>query len=123
MSILIKGMKMPTCCDECHFNEGPYCLAVPGIYCDAIYDGSVRHKQCPLIELPPHGRLIDADALSDAIDNYPYGYRAMTRCDIARIPTIIEADGDDLAPLNDDDSIYDEPTNVEAEGDDNECSY
>ena len=25
--------------------------------------GDERHPDCPLIELPPHGRLIDADAL------------------------------------------------------------
>lgn len=33
-------------------------------------------------------RLIDADALVEAIKDYPYGFRGMIVCDIAKQPTI-----------------------------------
>ena len=49
MSVLIKGMEMPTNCHEC-----------PLLFVTSICDGS---KDCPLVHVPPHGRLIDADAL------------------------------------------------------------
>lgn len=65
MSILIPG-KMPTCCWDC-----PCAYETEGVhhnYCQAVgYDTKLpddgRPDWCPLIELPPHGRLIDADAL------------------------------------------------------------
>lgn len=33
-------------------------------------------------------RLIDADALVESIKDYPYGFRGMIVCDIAKQPTI-----------------------------------
>ena len=33
-------------------------------------------------------RLIDADALVEAVKDYPYGFRGMIVCDIAKQPTI-----------------------------------
>lgn len=58
MSILIKGMKMPKCCDDCDFIQhgvGDWCyITEKNLPCD-----------CPLIELPDHGDLIDRDALYD----------------------------------------------------------
>ena len=53
MSILIKGVEMPTCCSDCD------------IPCDRwmdVEDGN-RSDECPLVTVPPHGRLIDADSL------------------------------------------------------------
>ena len=64
MSILIKGMKMPKTC----MNGG---CPIDGKYCDLWWKaggGSYgRHRDCPLIELPDHGDLIDRDALNDAM--------------------------------------------------------
>lgn len=72
MSILIKNAQLPSGCDRCRFGE-IYNITVDGgdqFVCEldwsldiSIYDTDKRHKDCPLIELPPHGRLIDADAL------------------------------------------------------------
>ncbi len=68
MSVLIKGMKMPTCCANCDlhnpFSETPYCRrllqAIPR-------EG--RLENCPLVEVPkPHGRLADCDAVKECID-------------------------------------------------------
>lgn len=59
MSVLIKGMKMPTCCADCVL-----CGCYGEVYrCDiTIYP--VKHfetrlKNCPLVEVPPHGHLVD----------------------------------------------------------------
>ena len=63
MSVLVKGMEMPTCCCGCPCFNDEYC------YCQAADKdlGSIlidhRHPDCPLVPVPPHGRLIDADAL------------------------------------------------------------
>lgn len=60
MSVLIKGLKMPTSC----VNGG---CPIDGRYCDLWWKGGGgsygRHRDCPLIELPDHGDLIDRDAL------------------------------------------------------------
>lgn len=63
MSVLIKDMEMPKNCWECSLSDvdddyGRCCL-FSGIACLNIG----RQNNCPLIEVPPHGRLIDGDAL------------------------------------------------------------
>lgn len=75
MSILIKGMETPTNCAACRIghrdtgwdnedNEHEI------VFCPIIQQGSLiadanvkRHQLCPLVPVPPHGRLIDADEL------------------------------------------------------------
>jgi len=64
MSILIKGMEMPTKCADCLFIDyfkGQW-------YCHSINDiletgSSKRDERCNLVPVPPHGDLIDRDAL------------------------------------------------------------
>jgi len=73
MSILIKGMKMPKNCNGCPLFESKYhfhgCLAKPESINNMDMWNFVddRPTWCPLIEVPPHGRLIDADALRASI--------------------------------------------------------
>ena len=60
--VLIRGMKMPETCNGCLFSAmnvhwKTICI-IGGTYCD-----SKPSDNCPLIEVPPHGRLIDADEL------------------------------------------------------------
>ena len=72
MSVLVKGMEMPTNCRDCPLKmncddcEGWECVCVPSHhqigYLDELLSDK-RRDDCPLVELPPHGRLIDADAL------------------------------------------------------------
>lgn len=71
MSIYIKGMEMPKRCDDCEFHQSGY----PD-WCDLSIRArdlgrtDVRPAWCPLVEVPPHGRLIDADALcKDRVSN------------------------------------------------------
>ena len=62
MSILIKGMEMPDHCGNCQLFLYACCLLHDGI---PAHQPNVHKRPdwCPLIEVPKHGRLIDADAL------------------------------------------------------------
>ena len=100
MSILIKGMEMPRNCWECKFSS-EYDV-VNGTALGCLITMKTKEKDlkpipdwCPLIEVPPHGRLIDADALL-ASENQHYEYRSdsfyvETRT-IELAPTVIPAD-------------------------------
>lgn len=89
MSILIKGMRMP---DK---KNGAVIILYP--------DGSValeNGKEYKAIELPPHGRLIDADALGITpidITDLPYRECLMVYLaeDVKDAPTIIEPEGEE----------------------------
>ena len=70
MSVIVKGMEIPVMCSYCKFRE-PF---IDYAYChlaemDMGYEESdnCRHPDCPLIELPPHGRLINADKLKSRL--------------------------------------------------------
>ena len=54
MNVIVKGMQMPTNCGTC-----PFSLACRR---ERIYMVT-RPQRCPLIELPDHGRLVDADEM------------------------------------------------------------
>ena len=65
MSVLIKGAKMPRCCEVCPCNDDNWrCGALGDTFDDLkIYDLEHKPSFCPLVEVKePHGRLIDADA-------------------------------------------------------------
>ena len=60
MSILIRGMEMPKSCTDCRFLVDGWCYAaLPGSKEERIRTSFY----CPLVEVPPHGDLIDRDAL------------------------------------------------------------
>lgn len=64
MSILIKNKAVPKKCEECLF----YGIdAESGCFLEKCYvirrAGQDKPSWCPLVPVPPHGRLIDADAL------------------------------------------------------------
>lgn len=100
MSVLIKGMEMPTKCGECpcYYAEFNECNAIIGRWVDGK---GTPPGDCPLIPVPPHGRLIDADALEYHADNVrdPMGRTEKTVMwkKIEAAPTIIPADGTDGA--------------------------
>ena len=73
MSVLVKGMDMPTSCHAC-------CFFGQADIWESDFDGYTKSfckrtgsqtydyvdkflPNCPLVPVPPHGRLIDADAL------------------------------------------------------------
>ena len=89
IGVYIKGMAMPTSCNECRFY---------GEYCYAKGDENKNSKlPCPLIPVPPHGRLGDLDALeakcTDEKGSY-FSYEAAIIGEaVSSAPTIIPADG------------------------------
>ena len=61
MGVYIKGMEMPKSCGNCFFDS----------HCDnwrLRNWGAPPPDDCPLVPVPPHGRLIDADALTETTD-------------------------------------------------------
>ena len=103
MSILIKGVRMPTSCYDCNCfirdsDGSDYCC----LLMQDIEDNDKRDDNCPLVPVPAHGRLIDADALDTSILQAGFSY-AITRRNlrytlgevrqkIANAPTIIESE-------------------------------
>lgn len=80
MSQLVIESNMPTSCLDCPcrgfdgFGHNAYCTLSP------MVEGSTegRPQTCPIIaELPPHGRLIDADALISSTKDV-YGEKELT---------------------------------------------
>lgn len=95
MSIYIKGMEMPRSCFYCPFQHKntTECLITHKYYNWGL---TTPPSDCPLIHVPPHGRLIDADALisrcQDEKGNY-YGHdSAVIGEALESAPTVIEAE-------------------------------
>lgn len=114
MSILIKGMEMPKSCRDCFVNINtaafPACPLAENYAAGKalVADGlghDIRPDDCPLIEIPPHGDLIDRDALMNmcremqSIEwnnkaspySWAYAYESFED-DIDNAPTIIPAE-------------------------------
>lgn len=110
--IYIPGMEMPIDCCDCPMS-GDYrmcCSLMPGVpalyaeFTDAIKTNR-RHKDCPLVPVPKHGRLIDADALMAHFEkiadiewnkkaapiSWSYAFEDVMD-DIENAPTIVPAD-------------------------------
>lgn len=104
MGVYIKGMEMPKCCAECDA-EGHYENSYGdeyGFFCPFGYKAYTektrdvkRLDACPLIPVPPHGRLIDADALMLRVNMHGTNKFGMLDEDIREFinaaPTIIPA--------------------------------
>lgn len=92
MSVLVRGMEMPKNCHSC-----PMCLMR---FCQAgdrelsereTRPNAKRPEDCPMLPVPPHGRLIDADALDSSETDY-LGNHLVYLVDIDDAPTIIPAE-------------------------------
>lgn len=109
MGVYIKGMEMPTSCGVCRFAVDGWCYAYGKPNIDALANDG-RTNFCPLFPIPPHGRLIDADAFTkDECNNCDGACEALPcdclnckadcRCDfmqdIANAPTVIPAEEGD----------------------------
>ena len=98
MSVLIRGMKMPKCCDVCQFsgwsNLHQTALCKVRDYEPCFEDfsreyTSKRSNSCPLVGTPDkHGRLIDQEEVSKMITN-PYEQREVMK-QVIDAPTVIE---------------------------------
>ena len=122
MSVIIKGMKKPSTCDQCPFFnlEEDEFSALVNIWCDLgtfsfkdadfkeLYSkfpfSNVQGKNCPIVPVPSHGRLIDADKLVNyqmrGAIKYANGTSAtgfenlvvLPISSLSEIPTVLEAD-------------------------------
>lgn len=87
MSVLIKNMEMPHDCDECRLCAfipvGDYGIHRKCLPLNAKAEITIRRADCPLVPVPPHGDLIDRDALPTSRVEWE---------DIVNAPTIIKAE-------------------------------
>lgn len=104
MSVYIKGMEMPRACQMCplsHWNKLDQLTGcelvrkyVPET--DEDFWNNDRPSWCPLIEVPPHGDLIDRDTLlqykGDCYDSKGHLLYAVGTGHILLMPTIIPAE-------------------------------
>ena len=72
MSVLIKGMEMPALCQECDLYIDGACYAKGYRDYQSIMDMS-KPDDCPLIEIPPHGDLVDRTELIAEYDRQHKG--------------------------------------------------
>lgn len=98
MSILIKGMEMPTHCIDCPFmvsRDGDDCILQSAEANENFENWEQMKADCPLIPVPPHGDLIDRDALMKGEGRYiiSFGKEGIDVAEINRAPTIIPAEG------------------------------
>ena len=91
MSVIVKNMEMPKNCQECALYIEGACYAKGYRDYRSIMD-TAKPDDCPLVELPPHGRLIDADKLNihDVSPAYGFCVMGVTEEDIELADTIIE---------------------------------
>ena len=109
MSVLIKGMEIPeSCWDNCPFERENIKHEVVCSLTRKGYNWGLteRPSDCPLVEVPPHGDLIDRDALkekwlaaenrmgADKVLHLPLKDYISDGCvyDLEQMPTIIEAE-------------------------------
>lgn len=117
MGVYIKGMPMPSSCGSCWFcravsNEKWHCRLTGKSFASySVGWGNenntgengqhpyIRRDDCPLIPVPPHGRLIDADELikslsldEDDAENGASLLMAIFLEVLKAAPTIIEAE-------------------------------
>ena len=98
MSILINGMGMPKSCSDCFAEQ---CIG-SDFGCDILgFDDAnttcftkKRRKDCPLIEIPPHGRLIDANTIPwiEGKDEQDKPIYLLLKFQVEELPTIIESE-------------------------------
>ena len=94
MGIYLPNMEMPKNCGEC-----PFIFSSWGIeyYChlarastSAEYVEREKMTNCPLVELPPHGRLADLDKMIN--DFWDCDSMIIGNYELEKIKTVIEAE-------------------------------
>ena len=96
MSILIKGAALPMSCEECQSVLG--LLFCKDFLKEYIGESELlkhtRLSDCPLVEIPPHGRLIDASEMAikfNCRDIDITTLKNLHEC-LMEIPTVIESE-------------------------------
>lgn len=61
--VYIPDMELPTRCWDCLLNTYGYCM-VADEHSDIVLADEPIPEWCPIVPVPPHGRLIDAEAFA-----------------------------------------------------------
>ena len=100
MGVYIKGMEMPTSCGDCKAfvcyrqwagDRGDCFCGITKSDCKA----GAQNADCPLVPVPPHGRLIEKNAVFELIRSFPNVDRQLSvefMKALYEIPTILEAE-------------------------------
>lgn len=80
MTVLLKGYDVPKSCSECYIEDCSLCFDRRGV----AENGGI-HGDCPILQMPPHGRLIDADEFEKLL-NREGGVK------LENVPTVVEAE-------------------------------
>lgn len=95
MGVYIRGMDMPKACVFCELYDGElyWCR---GAKKEIPYSSAdERADNCPLVPAPPHGRLIEKNAVFELIRSFPSVDRQLPvefMKALYELPTIIEAE-------------------------------
>ena len=104
MGVYIEGMEMPKSCIACHLHfvekRPEYGLTICCQYSDGVISwrdkafNNGRLASCGIVPVPPHGRLIDADALLEDVRQSASEQDAENLNDwwVGEMPTIIPAE-------------------------------
>lgn len=83
-------------CYNCPFRTLDYCGLLIEHDCVTVNVNEMTvSKYCPLVELPPHGRLIDVDRIEYEnvyFEDVGESYEIVGKDDIDELPTVIEAE-------------------------------
>lgn len=100
MSILIRGMEMPTRCGRCDMciteSDGDIDFHKACCITGAVIENlGEKMEDCPLVHVPPHGRLIEKNAVFELIRSFPNVDRQLPvefMKALYELPTILEAE-------------------------------
>lgn len=92
--LLIKGMEMPKHgCDHCFLRTGNYCGRIKKDEPVVEYARkSERHPDCPLVEVPDHGDLVDRNWLLSEYERLHIGAPGGAYRIIQEAPTVLGGD-------------------------------
>lgn len=93
MGVYIPGMEMPKSCRECRFDRGGWCYATDRVDNRTRFvTHDAKQKWCPLIPVPEHGRLIDAEEFKTHFWEKQAYFTERIYQKLDMMPTIIPAD-------------------------------
>lgn len=105
MGVYLPNMKMPTSCDSRRIMTLEDTNCIPELYCGCpivfkAHPQGVGHRPdyCPLVEIPPHGRLIDADELRELYEEWENDKEAGIDIDKCHVPIPVIRQNIDDAP-------------------------
>ncbi len=96
MGIYIEGVEMPKSCYQCGFLFRPerhgkvYCTAVEPMMDISKTISDKRASNCPLIPVPDHGRLIDADVMKKSVKLQTFLLRLLFPGELEEIANVLE---------------------------------